>query len=111
MSESTKEDLFDRLFKRADSMFARADKMFDNSFFYKVKTTSSPQGAGNVGIPTTEFTEEDPNPKREYKVVAVYRLSNSQGMNLEVELNKLGEEGWDLIHYDGGEAIFSRIAE
>ncbi len=90
-------DAFDKMFGKADEMFKRADKLFADMPFYSNSTTFT-------------TTSEPLNPKMEYKVVEVYRLSNSQGMDLEVELNKLGEEGWDLIHFDGGQAIFSRIA-
>ena len=110
MSEPSKEDLFDRLFKRADDMFARVDKMFDNfpwtepvhneGFFSTVHTTTRD---------TTFKGEEDPNPKMEYLVKDVFTLNHIEG--LEGSLNSLGEEGWDLIHYDGDKAIFSRIAE
>jgi len=93
---SKERDAFDKMFGRADEMFKRADKLFADMPFYSSSTTFK--------------TSEPLNPSVEYKVVEVYRLSNSQGMDLEVELNKLGEEGWDLIHFDGGQAIFSRIA-
>ena len=96
--DGSQSESFKKLFGRADEMFKRADKLFSDMPFYSSSTTT--------------FKNSAPlNPSVEYKVVEVYRLSNSQGMDLEVELNKLGEDGWDLIHYDGGQAIFSRIAE
>ncbi len=40
----------------------------------------------------------------EYKVVKIHSFSN----DLEGDLNALGAEGWDLMVWDGGIAIFTR---
>ena len=96
---------FDKMFGKADEMLKRAEGVFADMPFYKSSETIT-------------TTSEPLNAPMEYKVVPVHDLSNSQGKTqgaaqhrMTVELNKLGADGWDLIHYDGGNAIFSRFAE
>jgi hypothetical protein len=49
----------------------------------------------------------------EYKVVPVHELKAGAGPggSIEPALNALGADNWDLVHYDGSIAIFSRFAE
>lgn len=97
---------FDDLFKRMDSMTNRLSEMpigatsgyVDHDGFFHTVTT-------------TEFTEAEPNPKMEYLVKEVFTMTAGCEAGLEANLNSLGDDGWDLIHYGGDIAIFSRVAE
>jgi hypothetical protein len=108
---SNREDLFDTMMKRADKMFSRFDKLTNGLFADGIFRTSTTET-----FPAFTTPKEDVNPPMEYKVVPVHDL-NPQGRNfggpvpMTVELNKLGADGWDLVHYDGGNAIFSRFVE
>jgi translation initiation factor 2 alpha subunit (eIF-2alpha) len=46
-------------------------------------------------------------PKYEYKVVEVHLMAKESG-DIETYLNKLGEEGWQMVQNDGGKATFMR---
>jgi len=95
------DDKFDGLFKRMDSLLDRFSVSYDGLFHSNDSMFHT--------VETTELPEEDPNAQMEYLVKDVFLLNRNDG--LEASLNSLGEDGWDLIHYDGDKAIFSRIAE
>lgn len=102
----SKEDLFDSMFKRADEMFARADKMFQN-FPWSEPLDNSGFFSSTTTISTTDEPANDP---LEYKLVKP-PMGGGSLEEIEGWLNAFGEDGWDLVCFEFGHAIFSRFAE
>ncbi len=110
MSAESREDKFDRLWKRADEVFARVDKMFksfpwtepldNNGFFHR--TVTSPICFEEEVVPTN-----DPS---EYKLVKTPASFESKEA-IEEWLNGFGADGWDLNCFEFGYAIFSRFVD
>ena len=110
MSEESREDKFDRLWKRADEIIARFDKMFSSfpeptdfsGFFNRTRTYFDTN--------TEEEEFEPANDPMEYKLVKANGGFDSKEA-IEEWLNEFGADGWDLNCFEFGYAIFSRFVE
>jgi hypothetical protein len=110
MSGESKEDKFDRMWKRADEMIERFDKLFSSfpdpdfkGFFNRTVTyyDTNPE--------EEEF--EPANDPMEYKLVKPPTGGFNGKEAIEKWLNGYGAEGWGLNCFEFGYAVFSRFAE
>jgi hypothetical protein len=90
-------ELFETFEQESDAFFKRVEEAFE-------KGRQNDDIFGSMPFWTTKTTTFQTSPQKfEYKVVELHTFTD-----VEAGLNLLGEDGWQMVHNDGGKVTFMR---
>jgi hypothetical protein len=103
--------MMEKTFKKMDEFFRTMEREMD-TWFKSVQSAPIGKTFDNDGFFDnkslwTSTVLTTPRPKYEYRVIEVHIMAKENN-DIEAYLNKLGEDGWEMIQNDGGRAIFMR---